>query len=232
MIHLLIALFLVAFYTTAPRVAWHLPTHHPRVAHFLPYRFNNSLRAARKAKKLKFKYSDKDIQVTRDWIVVVTHWDNLKHDQFTWIWTGKKILGVEVRKRYTGTLDIDHLDWSVVSRLRSSRVGGYRIYGLQPHMNALHKAGITFCAELKNNRLSDPRCVKQFMDAQKVTGCRVIIMTLQSLLNGAGILAPLRRLAPYKLAGFPTVILKRGHKPADWDKVWAPIVDAAWGGSW
>lgn len=216
-----------------------VPQHHPRVAHYKPYWFNDSLGGIDKAKKQKYLFIDQDghcVPAHNDlgYEGTIKHWGLPEKDGFKYIWTGKRTKrGREIRRRLTRAerrKTLEQWGWEALTRLRSSRFGKSRLYlSVATHMRKCALSNVTMCLEAKGSDLWRERRVWQyFKRVQEKTNCDVIVMTLMY-----GPTPPeeaRQRLAMAHAAGFPTVLLVHGwKKPADWNTRWAMHVDAVWG---
>lgn len=195
------------------------PSHLRRIAHFAPYRFNNSPGGIRRAKRLRYKNIDQDINLTKDLVPVVIHWPLFYKDKFKYITVDGHRKGARKRKgkwqvkhNHGKDKHISQLPWSEVSRLRTFT--GQRIYTVQQHMTMISHNKMRMMAEIKgDHRFADPKVAEYFLRAQKSTGCEVYIMTLQNLGN------PHARLCNFHKHGFKTILLARGRKgvPRSWE---------------
>lgn len=107
----------------------------PWRAHIKPYRAGNSLRGVRRARAAGYLGIDLDLNVTKDGIVVVTHWDR-----------------PGLREGFTApgvprTAKISNLTWAQVKTLTTR--DGYRIQRLETILAECARLGIVACLEPK-----------------------------------------------------------------------------------
>lgn len=212
-----------------------IPDHHPRVAHYDPYWWHDSHLGILKADRQRYRYIDRDCQFSAGDINAprraqrpqpyIKHWRDRRKDGFThYVPPGKR-----VRRRFTGPFDLDRLSPAQLQTLRRGLTGRTRYRTAHADMIDCRNHGLIMCLELKDERTAHPVLMQDLWADKVSTGCQVIVMTLQDLHPGPDGKGALRRLKAAKQAGFPTALLPRGHKPANWDTEWAPWVDAVWG---
>lgn len=173
-----------------------------------PYRFTNSYRGLKRARRHGYRRIDWDATVTKDGVVVINHWPKFAKDRFK-----------DPSHAWPKSTKIAQLTYAEVKRLKAP--GGYRIRSAGQRFWQAKRAGIDVMLEVKGQReFEDPELMARVWRANVAAGEPVeAVMTLQNLGN------PLARLKAAKAAGFKTVLLARGPKPANWDENWAPHVD-------
>lgn len=201
-----------------------LPSVYRRIAHFAPYRFNNSFGGIRRAKRLRYKQIDQDINLTADLVLVVGHWPKFYKDGFKFKVVAKGAPGArKVRgknewiapHKYPKNMTYSQLTWHHVSQLRTA--GGRRVSTITDHMRWCVQHQMRMMAEVKGDRrFALPIVAERMGAAHQRTGCQVIVMTLQNLGD------PHARLCNFKAHGFSTVLLTRGRGGIP--KSWAPCI--------
>ena len=164
------------------------------------------------ANRLGYKWMDFDMQRTKDGILVFTHWDDIKLDEFE--------LPRWFVQKYGTRPKVSETYWSDLKRLRTEKVRKkgwmkykrrlryYTAEELMRRVAATDKLGAA--VEWKANKdFEDPKTYEQFERARIRAGLpksRVMHMTLQNIGN------PWRRLAAMKEADVgPRVLLARGR---------------------
>lgn len=164
------------------------------VAHFSPYRFNNSDAGSRLAARRKFKWVDNDFQVTSDNVFVNTHWGIPAKDGASGL-----------RKR------VESYTWNVLRPFFRSGTGAIST-------NAKLSVG-TLVEMKKNPGFTRANLRRLFSFSVAVYGSaakareNVITMTIANWGDSRD------RLTAAHKAGFNTIILnaaKRGKKPSDY----------------
>lgn len=216
-----------------------IPDHHPRVAHFDPYWFNDSLLGIAQAERRGYRYIDQDCNLSKGDPdayefelrpqATIKHWGNRKKDGFTHIWTGKHYSnGGEQRKEFNGPEHLSQIEWDILTMLRRGEGGGTAYLRFDEHLQACVDHHQKMCCEVKGDeRFEHPQVAADMYAASLAVGQIPYIMTLSNI--GPTRLSPPRRLKAFKDAGFETALLPRGARPSDWDAHWAPYVDAVWG---
>ncbi len=205
-----------------------VPERHPRIAHFLPYLLGDSLRALALAIRLGYHYIDLNIRVDGQGRVWVLHWRR-SNREWRWRWIGERTeRGREIRVRNNDRRPIEQLTTAEVSRLRARRFGGRRPRKLMTYMLRARKHDLTLCLEAKNSpAFQRPEVWKRIATMASVTGCLVIVMTLQR--PGEPAHRAFKILKNATRVGFPVALLPRGPKPSDWESVWMPLGVQKWG---
>lgn len=158
------------------------------VPHGAPYRWGNSIRGARSAKRLGCDAIDWDLQMTKDGVIVVTHWGQpLKLDGF-----------YDPQGRIPRDARVRDLTWRQVKRLRSA--DGYRIRRLSRMLVVARLVGIEACVEPKaDKRFERDATWEQVRVMQRRTGARVSVRAIRNLPTPD---AGLRRVKAARRAGF------------------------------
>lgn len=108
---------------------------YPRMKHE-----ENSMRGIRQAARLGYGWIDLDLQMTKDNVIVVTHWARpMKRDRFR-----------DPRRLIEPGTTVAHLTWEQVRRLRTT--DGYRIPRIETALRACHRYGIGAYLEPKGDR--------------------------------------------------------------------------------
>jgi glycerophosphoryl diester phosphodiesterase len=130
----------------------------------------NSLRGIRRAARRGFTAIDLDLQITRDGVIVVTHWDRpLLRDAF-----------FDPLKRLDKHARVSELTWRQVRRLRT--LGGYRIVTLERALRECRKRRIEALIEPKGDpRWLDLDIWHSVAALARVSGARVEVRTLRDL---------------------------------------------------
>lgn len=162
----------------------------------VPYFLLNSIRGLRSAKRQRKPRADRDLQMTRDGVVVVTHWARplsphgpRGHDVF-----------IDPLNRLAKHATVSQMTWDEVRRLRTKR-GGYRINTLDRDMQEAGRLNIGLVLEPKtpDKRWQDVNLWRKVRsDAARYGVPRLTGYTLRAN----------RGAAPYmNEAGIPTKIL-------------------------
>ena len=162
-----------------------------RIAHVrrgVPYHRGNSIRGLQAAKRAGKRKADRDVLMTSDRVLVVTHWGRpLKHGF-------RDPLGRLDRNRTIGSMT-----WAEVSRLRAP--GNYRINTLETDLRECARLGIEAVLEPKGDpRFRDQNVWNGIKALADRVGCRVSGYTLRA---NAGAVLYMRR------AGIRTTILRK-----------------------
>ncbi len=214
-----------------------LPNRHPRIAHFLPYIFGDSLRALKRAKRLGFKYIDLNLNLTKDLFPVVGHWARFWFDGYRYVmvkrggskpkahpkarWVNGEWI---VKSPYKKSMSLHSLTWKQVQLLRTRK--GRKYYLARVYMIHAHALGITCCFELKGTwGWGSP--VFQMMASWAIDAdASVVLMMLQSMGTNAKVFEILNGA---RTAGFAAALLPRRKKPHDWESKWVPAGIKQWG---
>jgi hypothetical protein len=201
---------------------------HPRIAHLMPYMWSDSLRSVRVAKRLGFRFTDKNGQVDADRVTWIVHWAVIgKNRGLTWIATDHRdARGREVRRRLTkaelASRIKDHpTEW--VARLRTREHGGRRLYTAREMMAEHARLDMTMCLEGKAT-MKGARAFQLLAGDAIATGVRIVFMRLQDI---PGWRKAFRRALA---VGLVCALLPRGPRPADWAS-WKARGVQRWG-SW
>lgn len=202
----------------APRRLRSMPKKHPRIAHFMPYAWGDSLAAIVTAARLLFRYIDQNAHVDADSEVWILHWGDMR--DFRWEWTGAYVghgkRRREVRRRVPKR-PIGGMPTSKVARRRRRAVGGRRPRRAIAHMRRAESAGIVWCMEAKGSRGFLRRQVWEHLAAQATeTGVRMVVMTLTNLHRKGHPSDPYDRLLLASAVGFQVAVLPRTKRPAKW----------------
>jgi glycerophosphoryl diester phosphodiesterase len=101
----------------------------------------NSIRGIRTAARRGYSWIDLDLQMTKDGVIVVTHWARpMRKDRFR-----------DPRSLIDPDTSVRHLTWDQLRRLRTT--DGYRIPRIEAALRACHRYGIGAYLEPKG----DPR---------------------------------------------------------------------------
>lgn len=237
--------------TTTTREVWHpadWPRRRPRIAHFMPYLFGDSLAAIRRARRLRFRYIDQNLNLSSDGVPVVVHWPLVRKNRLLYeVVPASRVVRKRGRRgRYAGRIAyrrrgewvarhrhgydvrVGDLTAAQLYRLRTRHAGrGRAPRPAHQHMREAQRVGIVLCLEAKGDRRFNVPAPWAKLAAWAVhTNARVVVMTLQNLGGNANARA---RLAQAAHAGFPVAILPRGPRPVDWSTRWAPLGVAVWG---
>lgn len=158
-----------------------------------PYRRWCSIRGLRRAHKWGATAIDIDVNITRDGVVVATHWQRpMLKDGFS------DPAGKLGRFKRVATLTMGQ-----VSRLRA--YDGYRIWRTRRMMREAARLGITLCLEAKpDGRFAWPQVWQRVAADAAATGASVIVMSQPH--QGHGFVF----LEAASMAGLPTMLLSRG----------------------
>lgn len=175
-----------------------------RFLHLADYALNDSLAGVRLAKRLRYRWIDLNFQVTRDGVIVCTHWSQpLKHG-----WRDPE-----------GKLDRDarvwRMTWEEVGRLRHGARRIYRADQILPYAATLG-VGVEF--EVKASPLFED--ARTWQGLRRLVGehhVRVVVKAINTLGN-AGLY--LKRAHE---AGFTTIVLPRGTRRIS--TTWWPFLD-------
>jgi Glycerophosphoryl diester phosphodiesterase family len=175
--------------------------------HLTPYRRNNSLTGLRHAAR-NTKAIDLDVQVTKDGVIVCTHWSRpMLRDGF------RDPLG-----RLRRTRSIESMTWKQVKRLRSK--DGHRIRTLHWMLNRAQVLSLKRVEiEAKDSRaLGQPDTWAPV--AQRGGGLTLVVKTISNLPNRsrAG-----RRMWAAHSMGLTTMLLPRGVRRMS--RKWEPYID-------
>lgn len=123
----------------------HVPSRWARFAHFKPYYVNDSIAGLDKAVRLGYNAIDLNFHVTKDGVIVCTHWAQpLKHGF------------VDPLGKINPNTHIQDLTWREVSRLRAP--GDHRIRTMSRMLKEAKKRGLRVEFEAKNSRaFTDPK---------------------------------------------------------------------------
>lgn len=166
------------------------------------YRAWNCRAGIRKAAARGATALDVDVQVTRDVMLVATHWERpMLRDGFT---------------DPEGTLSrftrVDRMWLHEVMRLRSPE--GYRIRPVHHLIPTAHRHGVRLCLEAKQDAILERREAWEQLDAD-VRGWGPFpgpVVVMSQPFGGAGV----RVLRAAKDAGLPTLLLTRGRVRPEW----------------
>lgn len=180
-----------------------IPGKWAKFAHLSPYAFSNSVAGLRKARRLGYRAIDLDFQVTRDGVVICTHWGDTRE--------------------FAGPLRrFDEMTWQQVRKLRAKK-GRYRVRSAAFMIGAAERNGFTRIEfEAKSNGLAGRAGVERFKRIKRradAVGIDVQVKTLTSI-PGAR-----KRLAAAREAGLTTIVLPRGKARATVRKSFAGIAD-------
>ena len=186
------------------RRIWHKPSNRP-------YAYGNSLHGIHAAKQARAWGIDMDAHVTKDGIIVVTHWPRLMlRDAYR---PAASRLG-RLRRVQSMTLEQVH-------QLRSP--WGRPLTAVEA-LNQTHKRGLRLCLEVKEDRAFETATTYASLarrcERLGISPALVYVMTLSNLGSGD---APLRRLRAAKAAGFSTVLLAHSQVPSYWTLGASPI---------
>lgn len=227
MIHLLAAIA-AAIWLSPLAPSFPIPARHPRIAHFMPYIFGDSLAALRKAKRLGFRYVDQNGLCDAQGIVWIFHWPKYRK-QYRWISTGRHTKrGREIRVRVPKSwpAKVQDLQTSQVERLRSARFRGRKPWKARTHFAEAARLGLVLCLEVKGSPgFQNLATWRSLAIARDAFDAKVVVMTLQ---NQGGNAAARRRLELAAQHGFPVALLPRGKRPADWLE-WQQLGVKQWG---
>lgn len=149
----------------------------------------NSLRGIRTAARRGYGWIDLDLQMTKDGVIVVTHWDRpMRRDRFR-----------DPLRRISAATPVSSLTWAQVRRLRTR--DGYRIQRVETMLRACHRYGIGAYLEPKGDRRFDADAPWQHI--AKVAddlGTHVRVYALRANQNA---------LIPAARAHFPTKVIPR-----------------------
>lgn len=187
-----------------PLTIWHK-------AKATPYYRENSGRGVRHASRVGATAIDLDCQITRDGVIVCTHWPNPLRHGFT---DPAGLLHRDAQVR--------HMSLAEVTRLRAP--GGHRIIPARRMIRLARDAGVVPCFEVKGDtRFQKRRTYRQLRRAVRRHGWPCVVMTLPHL---GGRNRGYKRLAAARAKGLPTLVLtgasrfQRGRVPkAQWAHV-------------
>lgn len=137
------------------------------VVHGVPYYLLNSIRGLRAARRLRKTRADRDLQITRDGVIVVTHWVRpltphgpRGHDVF-----------IDPLRRLSRDRTIASMTWDEVSRLRTRR-GAYRINRLSTDIAEAGRLRMGLVLEPKTTdvRWQDPDLWRRIRDEATAAG--------------------------------------------------------------
>lgn len=150
------------------------------VPHGTPYHKENSIRGIRKAKALGYDAIDLDLQMTKDGVIVCTHWGQpMLHDGFR-----DPLLPFADRRR-----QVRHMRWARVRRLRVAR-GKYRIQRLEVLLAECARLGITAVLEPKGDpRFRTTATWMRIRVMQRASGATVNVYALPELGGEASVAA-------------------------------------------
>ena len=167
------------------------------VAKGVPYFLLNSIRGLRAARRARKPRADRDLQITSDGVVVVSHWPRplLAHGP-----RGHDVF-VDPLGRLGRTRTIRSMTWEEVNRLRTKR-GGYRINRLARDLEEAGRLGIGVVLEPKNTdpRWRDPQLWRDIKAQARTAGVPTI----------TGYVLPANKAAApaMRAGGIPTKVLR------------------------
>lgn len=171
--------------------------------HLTPYHRGNSIRGLQRAVRRGRDSVDLDFRVTRDGVVVNTHWPRpLAHGFIDP--TGK--LATHAR--------IEDLTAAQVARLRTRR-GGYRIHTAERILTEAAQRGLKVEFEAKDSHaFTDPGVWADLARLVRVirTDAGPLPIIVKTLSNRPDPATAGRRLKAAKIAGFRTMLLPRGRR--------------------
>lgn len=203
-----------------------LPLRRRRIFHVpkgVAYAIENSPAGIRIADRLGFRWIDLDAHVTADGVVVVGHWGLIQKDLFD--------LPPWFIRKYGHRPHVEDVSWADLRQLRTTpirwrgqlRLRRYRYMSLARALELVadtKRLGIAL--EVKGSHAFRERSTFDAINIARINAglprARFMVMTLSSL-PGA-----LARLRAAHHAGFATVVLPRGPKPANYARTWAPYV--------
>lgn len=161
-----------------------------------PYHRGNSLRGIRRAARNGWPAIDLDLQMTRDGVVVNTHWDRpMLRDGFRDPW---RQIPKEKRVR--------NMTWNQVSRLVAGRLPRrYKIHRVERVLKACARRGIIAFVEPKGDpRFEDPAVWRYVAAVADDVGCD---LRGRSIRNLGGFGAGVRRVKAMRAAGIPANVI-------------------------
>lgn len=157
-------------------------------AHRTPYHVENSIRGIRKAKRAGYAGIDLDLQITKDGVIVNTHWPRpMMRDGFR-----------DPKRKLRRWRTVGSMTWAEVSRLRAP--GGYRI-------NTLDRA-LAECARVGITAVVEPKGDKRFLNQAVWDGIKASANRHHARITGYTLLANSRALTFMNKAGVPSHPLK------------------------
>lgn len=163
--------------------------------HGQPYHFENSFRGIRWAAAHAFKRIDLDLNITKDGVIVNTHWLRpLAHDGF------RDKAGL-IRSKQTA---VNQMTLAEIQRLVAD--GGYVIHTLDEALRECARARINPKLEPKaDHRFENPAIWKPVKAQCDHLGLRVSGYSIRNL-GGKG--AGVRRVAAMRQAGIPAAVIR------------------------
>lgn len=193
---------------TAPLVSPRaVPGKWAKFAHLSPYAKNNSVMGLLAAKKLRYTAIDLDFQVTKDGVLINTHWGDTREFKGP-------------RRKFAD------MTWREVSKLRAKK-GGYRIRTAAAMLALAKKHGFTRVEfEAKGSHgFEGPAGVRRFKRVKARAESLGIDVEVKTLSN---IGRSVKRLAAAHEAGLTTIVLPRGARRLKKADYW-PVTDFARG---
>ncbi len=181
-----------------------------KFAHLMPYHFNNSPQGLKAARKKGYKGIDLDAMISKDGVVVNTHWaDVLKRGGF-----------YDPKKKLPKNITVKKLNADQLFSLKSK--GGYSIHSMEEMFKLAKKEGLRVEFELKGSKgfeyghggLTRLKEMKAIADR---IGVQVQVKTISTTPGAKA------RLKAAHRAGFTTFVLPRGDRKIP--KSWWPFVD-------
>lgn len=169
-----------------------------------PYRFEDSFRGVKLAKAQKYGWIDLDCHVTKDGVLVITHWPRPRHEGFRvpGATPGSPEADLNVRISHEGAT-IEDLTWAEVEQLRTP--DHYRIWRADDLVPVALRLGLNVELELKSTAVK-----------QKHLGALRDVLTDQTRVQVKALPPFYSALEGAHKAGFVTLILGRGERiPAD-----------------
>jgi hypothetical protein len=184
-----------------------VPPHLNNFQHILPYHKNNSIVGLNEAVANKKPAVDLDAHVTKDGVVVCTHWPYpLKQDTF-----------FDPKGRIKKDTPIWELTWAEVARLRTP--DDYRIHRMATMIRLAAARDLRVELEAKDSPgFAKLETWKQLKVTQKRYSADVQMKTLTSL-HGYP-----ERLTAARVAGFTTILLPRDTKAHPVDRSLWPVI--------
>lgn len=158
-----------------------------------PYHRENSIRGVRRAKRRGYDAIDIDLQMTRDGVIVATHWGQpLLRDGFR-----------DPQGKITKRARVRNLTWAEVQRLEAP--GGYRIQRLETILRECARKGIIAVLEPKaDTRFEKPAVWQHVAAMADDLGAHIAGYTIRTLpMAGAGA----RRAAAMRAAGIDAHVI-------------------------
>lgn len=198
------------------------------VPHGTWYAIENSRVGIATAVLLGFLWIDLDSHVTKDGVIVIGHWNLILKDHF--------LLPDWFIAKYGKHPRVSQVLWEDLQTLRTGMKGyrgrrrRFRYISAARAMqliNARKRLGLAL--EVKADHAFHDKATFDRLERDRnsigLPKSRMAVMTLQNIGQ------PLLRLKAAKAAGFTTILLAHGRKPANFEAEWAPYIDYV-RGSW